>query len=276
MVTWQGVEYADWAAARAAMIEPAAVAVAVEDLRDTTEPDAAGPVAAGPGRAGRAQSLSDRWRPRVLADLAGQTDAVERLRGFLAAPYSAAFLFAGPTGTGKTTAALALAAELGCDVDAEPPEFGGLHSIASGEHTAAAVREMWGSLWSMPFQGSGWKVLVINEVERLKDSVEQLWLDRLEDMPPRTCIVFTTNDAVSLPARFVDRCECVEFPGDATALADAARQLAARIWLAETGRRADAATLGALVAGATTGGLLSFRRLLRGMVPALAAAGRKA
>jgi DNA polymerase III delta prime subunit len=44
-------------------------------------------------------------------------------------------LFTGPTGTGKTSAALALAADLGCGSD----EFGGLQVISSGEQTADAA-----------------------------------------------------------------------------------------------------------------------------------------
>jgi len=81
----------------------------------------------------------DKYRPRTLAEVAGQSEAVAVLRDFAAMPYSWAFILAGDTGTGKTSAAWALAADLGCDIDFAPPEFGGLFSIPSGEHNADAI-----------------------------------------------------------------------------------------------------------------------------------------
>ncbi len=96
-----------------------------------------------------ARSLTDRHRPRTLADLVGQRAAVEQLRSFAAAPYSAAFLLEGPTGVGKTPAALALAAELGA------VEFGGLHHIRSGEQDAEAVAMALDSLRFTPWGSCG-------------------------------------------------------------------------------------------------------------------------
>jgi DNA polymerase III gamma/tau subunit len=68
--------------------------------------------------------LVEKYRPRTLADLIGQPDAVEQLTLWLADPYPVAFLFEGESGTGKSSAALALAHDLGVDV--EEGEFGGL------------------------------------------------------------------------------------------------------------------------------------------------------
>lgn len=79
------------------------------------------------------KSLTDRYRPRTLGTMVGQGLAVFRLQAFLEAPYSGAFIFEGPTGVGKTTAALALAAELGA------VEFGGLEIVKSGTQDAEAV-----------------------------------------------------------------------------------------------------------------------------------------
>ena len=44
-----------------------------------------------------------------------------------------------------------------------------------------------------PMLGSGWKVLVCNEADRMTTSAETIWLDALEGLPPKSVIVFTTN-----------------------------------------------------------------------------------
>jgi Rad3-related DNA helicase len=89
----------------------------------------------------KAGPLAERYRPPRLDGLWGQGQVVRVLRKCAAAPYPAAFVFEGETGTGKTSAALALASEVGCDLSQKPTEFGGLHVIASGEQTANTVRE---------------------------------------------------------------------------------------------------------------------------------------
>jgi len=54
----------------------------------------------------------EKYRPRRLADIAGQTSIVERLEAYAKTKSVPHLIFAGPAGTGKTTAALALAREL--------------------------------------------------------------------------------------------------------------------------------------------------------------------
>src|SRR5262249_7688652 len=79
-------------------------------------------------------SLVDRYRPQTLAEICGQGPAMALLQAFAKAPYPAAFVFAGETGTGKTSAALALARDLGCVPD--ECEFGGIYTISAGDQTA--------------------------------------------------------------------------------------------------------------------------------------------
>ena len=51
-------------------------------------------------------------RPKVLNDVVGQDEIVERLKAYAKTKNVPHLLFAGPAGTGKTTSALALAKEL--------------------------------------------------------------------------------------------------------------------------------------------------------------------
>jgi DNA polymerase III delta prime subunit len=195
----------------------------------------------------------------------------------VANPYSTAFIFGGDSGTGKTSAAWALAADLGCSIDADPPEFGGVWSMPSGEQSADSLRTIWPGLWTIPFQSKdGWKVLIVNEVEQLNGAVERLWLDKLEDLPPQTVVIFTTNALASLPDRFVDRCigGVIQFRGAADDLRESARALAASIWRAETGQDIPPDVLESVLVKATRAGRLSFRRVVQSLVPILAQKGK--
>jgi hypothetical protein len=207
--------------------------------------------------------LTEKYRPRTLDAVWGQDKAVATLRAFVANPYSTAFVFEGDTGTGKTSAAMALAAELGCDLTQNPPEFGGLHVIASGEQTADTIRELYDKLTCRPFFGSGWKVLIVNECDRMSVAAETIWLDRLENLPSQTVIVFTTNYAEKLSQRFRDRCTRLSFVSDASTLNAPARTFARAIWLNETGSWPTDMDVTNVVRLACEDRKISFRRIVQ-------------
>lgn len=54
----------------------------------------------------------EKYRPKILSDVVGQDEIVERLIAYVKVRNVPHLLFAGPAGTGKTTCALALAKEL--------------------------------------------------------------------------------------------------------------------------------------------------------------------
>ena len=277
MVTFEGKTFASWQEARASIVAkpeaPPVQAVAVAEAPAEAPPlslDAAPAVH-------KARSLTEKYRPRKLAELAGQAEAVAVLSAYVADPYPAAFVFHGQTGVGKTSAAYALAAELGCSLDSNPPEFGGVFSIASGELNAESLRQVWPGLWNIPFESAkGWKVLIINEVEQLNGTVEKLWLDKLEDLPPSTAIIFTTNALETLPARFVDRCigGVLEFKASADDLLQPAQALAQSIWRSEIGGDIPADVLDKVCKRSIQAGRLSFRRIVQALVPLVAAKGK--
>lgn len=211
--------------------------------------------------------LVERYRPRTLTALWGQEPAVRLLRRFSENPYSVAMVFEGETGTGKTSAALALARELGCDVAAD--EWGGVWEIASGTQTADAVRETGRSMYLKPVQGSGWKVVIVNEADRMSRPAEMVWLDLLEHLPRRTVVVFTTNDTGLLTQRFRDRCMRVPFEGSALLQRSAAYRLAERVWEAEAGSKPKRKMIESIVDAETENESLSFRRVLQGVSQAL-------
>lgn len=177
------------------------------------------------------RDLTAKYRPRNFDELLGQGEAVFQLSQFVANPYPCAFLFHGNSGVGKTAAAYALAHELGCNV--EETELGGLYEIPSGEMTVDAVEEATRALHYRPLMGSGWKVLIANEADRMSVSAETIWLDILEHIPGFTVIVFTTNQPDKLTRRFRDRCEEIKFEERSNVLRPHIQQLARRVWFQE-------------------------------------------
>ena len=55
---------------------------------------------------------AEKYRPRLLTDMSGQSSVVERLSALVKSDALPHLLFAGPAGSGKTTSALCIAREL--------------------------------------------------------------------------------------------------------------------------------------------------------------------
>ncbi|MGI0151899.1 MAG: AAA family ATPase, partial [Thermoplasmata archaeon] len=89
-------------------------------------------------------SLYRRFRPATLAEIRGQPHVVQALRGAVAEGRVAhAYLFSGPRGTGKTSAARVLAKALNCanPADGEPCGICG-SCVAIAQGASLDVREL--------------------------------------------------------------------------------------------------------------------------------------
>jgi DNA polymerase III delta prime subunit len=153
-----------------------------------------------------------------MAPLYGQKKADARIRTYLKNPTSCAFLFHGPTGTGKTMAAHNLADSLEVDRSSN----GGFDEIRPG-HTAEAVREVEEKLRSKPMVGK-WRCVIINQCECMRPQTEKMWLGILDELPQHVVIVFTSIYIEELSKEFTDRCTHVPFFADAKLVREFAKK----------------------------------------------------
>jgi len=202
--------------------------------------------------------------PRDLASVVGQGEVTFRIESFLEAPYSSAWFFDGPTGVGKTTVALAIAAELGA------VEFGGLEQIKSGMQDAEAVEGVLNTLRYTPMLGSGWKVVIVDEADYMSHKASQLWLSALEDLPAKSVVIFTTNNPSKFADRFLDRCERLTFSCAAEEHKGDSQELVNRVWIGETGSLHGAPNAQFLKGVVDDNGAISYRRVIRALEPLLA------
>jgi DNA polymerase-3 subunit gamma/tau len=166
------------------------------------------------------------YRPRRFAELVGQSHVTETLRNALrAGRVGSAYLFAGPRGSGKTTAARLLARAVNCTAleDGEPCGRCDLCvSIQAGrsldvmEIDAASnrgiedVRELRERVGYAAAEGRR-KVYVVDEVHMLSKDAFNALLKTIEEPPPHVVFVFATTDPQKVLPTVVSRCQRFDF-----------------------------------------------------------------
>lgn len=146
------------------------------------------------------EPLHVKYRPKRLADVWGQKDAVKSLESMLRAkarPHT--FLFVGPAGTGKTTLARIMAQEVG------------VLPASIVEHDAASksgIDDMRGLLETLRYNGFGDspnKAIILNEVQGLSKQAWDALLTTTEEPPAHVYFFFTSTDPAKIPKAIVTR-----------------------------------------------------------------------
>lgn len=172
-------------------------------------------------------SLSQRYRPICFADITGQRHVTETLRKEVATQtLGHAYLFSGPRGVGKTTAARVFAKALNCEqpkegepcnacricLAAQEGRLLDMIELDAATHTGVdTVREaIIEHARFAPMLGKR-KIYLLDEAHMLSTSSWNALLKTLEEPPPYAFFILATTEWHKVPATIVSRCQRFEF-----------------------------------------------------------------
>ncbi len=150
-------------------------------------------------------ALYRKYRPTAWKDVLGQEHVVDVILGSLKnVGVSHAYLFSGPRGTGKTSVARILAAEVGCvgydlyEMDAASNR--GIEDIQSLKEAVS----------TLPFE-SAYKVYIIDEVHMLSRPAFDALLKTIESPPSFVIFILATTELHKVPETIISRCQHFSF-----------------------------------------------------------------
>ncbi|MGO4698270.1 DNA polymerase III subunit gamma/tau [Paenibacillus sp. 2TAB26] len=166
------------------------------------------------------------WRPQTFQDMVGQQHIIQTLQNSIREQrVSHAYLFNGPRGTGKTSAAKILAKAVNCERGpAEEPcnECDACIGITAGhimdviEIDAASnrgideIRDIRDKVRYAPSEVR-FKVYIIDEVHMLTAEAFNALLKTLEEPPGHVIFILATTEPHKLPATIISRCQRFDF-----------------------------------------------------------------
>jgi DNA polymerase III gamma/tau subunit len=184
---------------------------------------------AGQGSIAFPASLSEKYRPHALDEFVGLDKPKRVLSKFASSPFpNAAFLFVGPSGTGKTSMALALCEAI----------RGELHHIPSQSCNVSTVEDVVRQCHYVP-RSNTLHVVLVDEADQMTPQAQLAFLSKLDGtaFPPQTVFIFTANDTERLQDRFLSR--CMTLPFSSHGMAKDIAGLLENIWRKEAGETLD-------------------------------------
>lgn len=183
-----------------------------------------------PAAPGRYTVTARKYRPQTFDDLVAQEHVAETLRNAITSGRLAhAYLFSGPRGVGKTTAARILAKAVNCQTplaerpDAEPcrtcpscvafEEHRSLNIIeidAASNNRVEDIRELRDTV-RVPPQGAKKKVYILDEVHMLSASAFNALLKTLEEPPEYALFIFATTEPHKVLPTILSRTQRFDF-----------------------------------------------------------------
>jgi putative ATPase len=170
-------------------------------------------------------SLTEEFRPRVLADFVGLEKPKKILANLLKSPRPCALLFCGPPGCGKTSISLAFASELNAE----------LHHVGSQECRLDVLQNICAMCQRVAFnfktgKPARYHVVLVDEADVMSDAAQKYLLSKLDATGtcPDTIWIFTCNATDRLEERFLSRTLRLDFNsyGSSQEITD----LLAKIW----------------------------------------------
>ncbi|MBC5829172.1 MAG: DNA polymerase III subunit gamma/tau [Candidatus Eremiobacteraeota bacterium] len=171
-------------------------------------------------------SLYRSWRPKTFADLVGQDAVVRTLSTAISSGKLAhAYLFSGPRGSGKTSAAKIFARCINCVSGPTPvPDNTCANCVAMLAGNALDVLEIDAAsnrgideiralrdAVRFPPSSMRSKVYIVDEAHMLTKEGANAFLKTLEEPPPHAVFVLATTEPEKLPPTILSRCQRYAF-----------------------------------------------------------------
>lgn len=172
------------------------------------------------------QALYRVWRSQRFDAIVGQKAVTQTLKNaIIQKKTSHAYLFTGPRGTGKTSAAKIFAKAINCQysTDGEPCNEcetcvaiteGRLNDVieidAASNNGVEEIRDIRDKVKYAPTQGT-YKVYIIDEVHMLSTGAFNALLKTLEEPPPNVIFILATTEPHKIPLTIISRTQRFDF-----------------------------------------------------------------
>lgn len=172
------------------------------------------------------QALYRVWRPQRFDEIVGQQVVTQTLKNaIITKQISHAYLFAGPRGTGKTSAAKIFAKAINCHhrQDGEPcneceicraitnGQLGDVIEIdAASNNGVEEIRDIRDKAKYAPTQAD-YKVYIIDEVHMLSTGAFNALLKTLEEPPANVIFILATTEPHKIPLTIISRVQRFDF-----------------------------------------------------------------